>query len=427
MNRRVDLSIGLDHDVGMIHRTEYLRNPADLQPFVVYNGRIEFWEFCGVLRPDGISTYDQLVLNYMKHGAQPLQEVTSPHNVEYMVYNCFANTLFDEIPLNLKVYLSLRISLRIMFERLPTAPTSQELIDRAFRRAKKKAGKKKKRDEPMLQIAGNILSDNLANLVGKYPSFEAIPPFYRDLVDAEVGVDDMRIHLSRVGWASKQIKIVAREHLTKMRKSQDKAALRRAAFGRMASITRTIEPDLVFLNDSRKKLRKMPTVDPDLPTIIVAGYPNVGKSSFLIRVTGARPEIAEYPFTTQGIGVGHFSHRNQRYQVIDTPGLLDRPLSRRNDIELKAVAALHHLPGVVLYILDPSDYCGFPLDEQLALLEDIRSWLDLPILAVANKKDLAGYPGADFSMATQTGEGVAEVLGRLIEILEHTERDDTGA
>ncbi len=314
-----------------------------------------------------------------------------------------------------------------MFERLPTAPTSQELIDRAFRRAKKKAGKKKKRDEPMLQIAGNILSDNLANLVGKYPSFEAVPSFYRDLVDAEVGVDDMRIHLSRVGWASKQIKIVAREHLTKMRKSQDKAVLRRAAFGRMASITRAIGPDLVFLNDSRKKLRKMPTVDPDLPTIIVAGYPNVGKSSFLIRVTGARPEIAEYPFTTQGIGVGHFSCRNQRYQVVDTPGLLDRPLSRRNDIELKAVAALHHLPGVVLYILDPSEYCGFPLDEQLALLEDIRSWLDLPILAVANKKDLVGYPDADLSMATQTGEGIIEVLGRLIEILEHTERDDPDA
>lgn len=314
-----------------------------------------------------------------------------------------------------------------MFERLPTAPTSQELIDRAFRRAKKNAGKKKNRDEPMLQIAGNILSDNLANLVGKYPSFESIPPFYHDLVDAEVGVDDMRIHLSRVGWASKQIKIVAREYLTKMRKSQDKAVLRRAAFGRMASITRTIGPDLIFLNDSRKKLRKMPTVDPDLPTIIVAGYPNVGKSSFLIRVTGARPEIAEYPFTTQGIGVGHFNHRNQRYQVIDTPGLLDRPLSRRNDIELKAVAALHHLPGVVLYILDPSDYCGFPLDEQLALLDDIRSWLDLPILAVANKKDLVGYPGADLSMATQTGEGVAEVLDRLIEILEHTERDDPDA
>jgi nucleolar GTP-binding protein len=192
----------------------------------------------------------------------------------------------------------------------------------------------------------------------------------------------------------------------------------------MASVMKSIEKDLLFLNDARQKLRFMPTVDPELPTIIVAGYPNVGKSSFMTAVTGARPEIASYPFTTKGVGVGHFTRLHQRYQVVDTPGLLDRPLSERNEIELQAMAALRHLRGAVLYILDPSEHCGFSLEEQLRLLEDIKVWLRLPVLVVANKTDLAAYDGGDMTMSTLSGSGVVEVLDRMVEILEGVGGDE---
>ncbi|MCR3884418.1 NOG1 family protein [Methanotrichaceae archaeon M04Ac] len=310
-----------------------------------------------------------------------------------------------------------------MFERLPTVPTSQELVDRAFRRSKRAASSQNK-DEAMLMTAGNILSDNLANLVRKYPSFMNIPPFYHDLADAVVGVDDMRIHLSRVTWAASQIRTITKDHLTRMKGTVDKPSVRRAAFGRMASVMKSIEPDLLFLNDARQKLRFMPTVDPDVPTIIVAGYPNVGKSSFMISVTGARPEIASYPFTTKGVGVGHFIRDHQRYQVVDTPGLLDRPLSQRNEIELQAIAALRHLRGAVLFILDPSEYCGFSLEEQLRLLSDVRGWLHLPVLVVSNKSDLSDYGGADMTMSTQSGAGVAEVLDRMVEMLGEVDKEE---
>lgn len=323
----------------------------------------------------------------------------------------------------LKVYLLSGTSIAVMFERLPTVPTSQELVDRAFRRSKRAASGQKK-DESMLMTAGNILSDNLTNLVRKYPSFLNIPPFYYDLADAAVGVDEMRIHLSRVTWAATLISNITRDHLTKMKGTADKPPVRRAAFGRMASVMKSIEPDLLFLNDARQKLRHMPTVDPDLPTIIVAGYPNVGKSSFMITITGARPEIASYPFTTKGVGVGHFIRDHQRYQVVDTPGLLDRSLSQKNEIELQAIAALRHLRGVVLYILDPSEYCGFSLEDQLSLLADVKSWLQLPVLVVANKSDLAAYEAADMNMSTLDGTGVAEVLDCMVEMLEKVDEED---
>ncbi len=303
-----------------------------------------------------------------------------------------------------------------MFEKLPTVPTSQELIDKAFRRASK-AGMTPGNDESVVTTAGNILSDNLANLVRKFPSFENLPPFYRDMVNILVGIDDMRISLSRLHWASGQIKDITKEYTGKIRRGGEPSFNRRAAFGRMSSVIKSIDKDLIFLNEARNMLRKMPTIDPELPTILIAGYPNVGKTSFLVRVTDARPEIASYPFTTKGVYVGHFVKGDQKYQVVDTPGLLDRPLSERNEIERQTIAALNHLKGVVLYIIDPSEHSGYPLESQLRLAEDIKGWIKLPVLIVANKVDILGYDGTP-AMSTLTGQGVAQVLGELVSLLE---------
>lgn len=305
----------------------------------------------------------------------------------------------------------------VMFEQLPTVPTSEELLNKSFRRASRATD-----DESMVQNAGNILSDNLSNLIKKFPSFENLPPFYREMADIIAGVDRIRISLSRLSWASRQIRLISKEYVGTIRRSRglDTSPARKSAFGRYSSVMRSIEKDLLFLNEARNLLRKMPTINPAVPTILIAGYPNVGKSSFIVRVTGARPEIAMYPFTTRGIFVGHFMRGDQKYQVVDTPGLLDRPMEERNEIERQTVAALSHLQGVVLYILDPSEHCGYLIDSQLSLASDLKNWLTLPVLVVANKADILRF-GADkdmLHMSTETGEGVNEVLDKLVCLLD---------
>ena len=285
----------------------------------------------------------------------------------------------------LKVYHPGPVTSYLMFEQLPTVPTSEELLNKSFRRASRATD-----DESMVQNAGNILSDNLNNLIRKFPSFENLPPFYREMADIIAGVDRIRISLSRLSWASRQIRLISKEYVGTIRRSRglDTSPARKSAFGRYSSVMRSIEKDLLFLNEARNLLRKMPTINPAVPTILIAGYPNVGKSSFIVRVTGARPEIAMYPFTTRGIFVGHFMRGDQKYQVVDTPGLLDRPMEERNEIERQTVAALSHLQGVVLFILDPSEHCGYLIDSQLSLAEDLKNWLTLPVLVVANKADI---------------------------------------
>jgi nucleolar GTP-binding protein len=274
----------------------------------------------------------------------------------------------------------------------------------------------------MVQNAGNILSDNLTNLVKKFPSFENLPPFYREMAEIIAGEDRIRISLSRLRWASRQVRLITREFVGKMKHSRglDSTPARKAAFGRFSSVMRAIEKDLLFLNEARRMLRKIPTINPAVPTILIAGYPNVGKSSFIVRITGARPEIASYPFTTRGIFVGHFCRGEQIYQVVDTPGLLDRPMKERNEIERLTVAALSHLQGAVLYILDPSEHCGYPLSSQLSLAEDLKSWIKLPMLVVANKADILRFAEDKNvpEMSTETGQGVSDVLDKLVGLLE---------
>ncbi len=313
----------------------------------------------------------------------------------------------------------------MIFEKIPTVPTSEELLDKSFRRAARaKHGKrildrasKLKAEESMLLTAANILSDNLINAVKKFPSFDQMPPFYTELADILVGIEEMKMNLASVQWAGNKINDMARKYVGMMRDAEDAKVVRKQAFGRISSIVDSIDGNLRFLNDARNKLRKLPDIS-EAPTIVVAGYPNVGKSSFVALISSARPEIASYPFTTKGLAVGHFTRNKIRYQVIDTPGLLDRPLEERNEIELQAISALKHVGKAILYMVDPSETCGYTLEKQMHLLEEIKKEFGVPMLVVANKTDIsAPVEGADRSMSTLTGEGVDAVLDRLVEML----------
>ena len=311
------------------------------------------------------------------------------------------------------------------FEDLPTTPRSEELVDKAFSRAARagRAKSGKEAQESMLQTAANILSDNLGNVVTSWPDFETVDPFYYELADATLadtdvgGIDRLRQHLSEVMWASRQTSKIKEEYHGRIIKADTDTArkLRKQAFARLADITEQVEDDLFAISEARDALKTLPDIRADEPAIVVAGYPNVGKSSFVNDVTNARNETASYPYTTTQISVGHFERGHVRYQLVDTPGLLDRPAEERNPIESQAVSALTHLADAVLVMLDASGECGYPLEDQLELLSDIESTFDAPILTVCNKADRSTDVDADYFMSVETGDGVEEVLDAAVE------------
>ncbi len=305
------------------------------------------------------------------------------------------------------------------FESLPTVPRSEELIDKAFSRAARSGRAKHGTDaqESMLRTAANILADNLSNVVSVWPDFDSLDPFYYEVVDSMEGVDELRQNLGRVSWASEQIRSLESEYHSRVRQTDVSTARkhRKQAFARFASVVRDVSEALEALGEARNALSDLPDIRPDVPTIVVAGYPNVGKSSFVNAVTNARRNIDTYPFTTTEVHVGHVEMEHYRYQIVDTPGLLDRPSDERNDTENQAVSALTHLADCILFLVDPSETCGYPLAAQLSLRDELTETFSVPVITVANKQDLGHTDEFSYQMSISEETGVTAVLEAAID------------
>lgn len=112
------------------------------------------------------------------------------------------------------------------------------------------------------------------------------------------------------------------------------------------------------------------------------------------KVTRADVDVQPYAFTTKSLFVGHADYKYLRYQVIDTPGILDRPFEDRNIIEMCSITALAHLRAAVLFFLDISGSCGYTIAQQAALFHSIKSlFMNKPLVIVCNKTDLQPLDG----------------------------------
>ncbi len=150
-----------------------------------------------------------------------------------------------------------------MFE-LPSVLRPQELLDKAFRRAARVTAKGRDRASrtrnlaiARVRTAGEIIASDLRGYVRGFPSVDRLHPFYRELVDVLVDRDQLKKHLGAVDWGAKTVAQVTRDHVRRMGRSafRDLPALRREAFGRLASIVGQVGPDLEGLWEARQSIR----------------------------------------------------------------------------------------------------------------------------------------------------------------------------
>jgi len=319
-----------------------------------------------------------------------------------------------------------------MLKNIPKVLNSKDMLDLYFKRASKiqihdrNALYKKKKTiiARTDSFAINIIS-HLEKYVKEFPSIEQLPMFYQDIIAIKIDVNKLKKSLGAVGWARKTCNTIYLKQVKSLRKSLDLDFLldkQKEIYGRISSVVKQISKDLEVLSEAQKIMKDLPEIH-DIPTVVIAGYPNVGKSSLLRRLSSAKPEVAQYPFTTKEIHVGHIEkterYITKRYQIIDTPGLLDRPLSERNNIEKQAIAALSNLADLIVFILDVSETCGYSLEDQKSLLSKIKKMFNTAaILIVENKADIKKTGSDNISISCETGEGIDSLLEEIFCVLD---------
>ncbi len=315
-----------------------------------------------------------------------------------------------------------------MYRNIPTVLTAEEIIDKMFRRSKKvevPLSKNRLRFHKNLSIAKiytarDVAVSTLKKYVDSFPYINKLHPFYRTLLDLLVDKNEYKRALASLVWAIEKINGFADKYARKIKgvgKVEEAIKFRKEFYGRTSSILKQIAPKLEYLGNVRDIIRKLPDINPELPTVVVAGYPNVGKSELVAKLSTAKPEIAPYPFTTKGIVVGHMEIKGKRVQIVDTPGLLDRPLEKRNRIEKEAILALKYLASIIVFILDPSETCGYSMDEQLKLLSEIKKDFNIPIMEVENKVDLLRTDSPRIKISAKMGDGLEELVDEIVERL----------
>ncbi|QLL30855.1 hypothetical protein HG536_0A06700 [Torulaspora globosa] len=299
--------------------------------------------------------------------------------------------------------------MQLTWKDIPTIPTTNDLLDIVLNRTQRKTptvirpGFKITRIRAFymrkVKYTAEGFEEKFEEILKGFPNINDVHPFHRDLMDTLYEKNHYKISLAAVSRAKSLVEQVSRDYNRLLKFGQSLfqcKQLKRAALGRMATIVKKLKDPLAYLEQVRQHLGRLPSIDPNTRTLLICGYPNVGKSSFLRCITKADVEVQPYAFTTKSLYVGHFDYKYLRFQAIDTPGILDRPTEEMNNIEMQSIYAIAHLRSCVLYFMDLSEQCGFTVEAQVKLFHSIKPlFANKSVMVVINKTDIIGPEDLD--------------------------------
>ena len=176
----------------------------------------------------------------------------------------------------------------------------------------------------------------------------------------------------------------------------------------------------------------------------LVGFPNVGKSTFLSRVTNARPKIANYHFTTLNPNLGVVDMGDGAgFVIADIPGIIE---GASEGVGL-GFQFLRHIERtkVLLHVVDGASVEGRdPINDIYAILDELKKYnveiSDRPMVIAANKMDAMNEVEREtviemlkeefnpkgievFAISAVTGEGVKELLWHLFKLVQEAPKD----
>lgn len=156
--------------------------------------------------------------------------------------------------------------------------------------------------------------------------------------------------------------------------------------------------------------------------VALVGFPNVGKSTLISRISAAKPKIADYPFTTlePNLGVVRMDDGGEPFEMVvaDIPGLIEGAAEGRG----LGLQFLRHIERsrVLLLLVDLSESAPMsPLEQERVLLDELLQYqpelLERPRVLAGSRADLASESSlGEFdgpTVSAVTGAGVPHLLG----------------
>ncbi|KNC46073.1 uncharacterized protein AMSG_00191 [Thecamonas trahens ATCC 50062] len=243
-----------------------------------------------------------------------------------------------------------------------------------------------------VRFAQQCFADRLRGILDEFPVIDELHPFMASLMNVLYDRDHYKLALGQIATALRLVERVGKDYI-RLLKFGDSLyrckTLKRAALGRMCTILKKQKSALAYLEQVRQHLSRLPSIDPTDPTLLVCGFPNCGKSTTVNKLSRADVDVQPWAFTTQSLFVGHFDYKYTRWQVVDSPGVLDHPLQDMNTIEMQSITALAHLKASILFFLDISEQCGYSIEQQVGLFRNITPlFANKPLTVVLNKIDV---------------------------------------
>lgn len=168
----------------------------------------------------------------------------------------------------------------------------------------------------------------------------------------------------------------------------------------------------------------------------LVGKPNAGKSTLLSRVSRARPEIADYPFTTKYPNLGRVQlDINRSFVMADIPGLIE---GAHQGVGL-GYDFLRHIEraGVLLHLVEPEPIDGTdPIENYRAIEDELRKYnaalAERPRLVAVTKAELPHAPAVRDRLAEHaqmpvllvsavTGEGLNQLIGATVQRIDEAQ------
>jgi GTP-binding protein len=166
--------------------------------------------------------------------------------------------------------------------------------------------------------------------------------------------------------------------------------------------------------------------------VALVGFPNVGKSTLISRISAAKPKIADYPFTTLEPNLGVVrTDDGVELVVADIPGLIEGASEGRG----LGHQFLRHIERarVLVVLFDLAAVEGTsPAAQERVLLGELGRYephlLERPRVVVGSRADLEGLTGPPFPefpglrISAVTGLGLAELVGELVRLVDAARR-----